>query len=107
METADGVLVRGSKTYECEPCALGKMKRQIWRFPKEIFDPSGCRWAIDFRYFNMDSEGYVRAMLFTDRPSGYIFITFTKRKHGPALAEGLANSIGMLKNRFNLIPVMI
>lgn len=107
MENTTGVRVKGPRTVDCEACGLGKMRAQVGRAPKESDELPGRRWMIDFLDFEEDSEGYNRAMLFTERYSAYIFITFMGGKKGPELHEALANFLGMLNNQYNIIPQVI
>ena len=62
------------KTTQCDACAMGKMKRQERRRPRDIsrYKP-GERITLDFHDFETDEEGYKCLMLISDRLSGYLW----------------------------------
>lgn len=74
LRYTEGVRVRGIKTYECDACAMGKMKRQIRRLARDlsVYKP-GEKVAVDFHDYPKDAEGFKALCLFTDRVSGFMW----------------------------------
>ena len=67
VNSVEGVRIKGPLTVECEACALSKIKRQIKRFPRQIEDGPGKRFAIDFYDFEEDKDNFKSIALITDR----------------------------------------
>jgi hypothetical protein len=103
-EKVTGARVVGPKTVECEACAIGKLNAQVSRRPKEGALRAGLRWAIDFLEFDADSYGFDRAMLFTDRFSGFVFIYYTVDKKGPTLLKCFRDFLTLLRVQYNIVP---
>ncbi|KAL1996476.1 hypothetical protein VTN49DRAFT_8076 [Thermomyces lanuginosus] len=74
LRYTEGVRVRGIKTYECDARAMGKMKRQIRRLARDLWDyKPGEKVAVDFHDYPKDAEGFKALCLFTDRVSGFMW----------------------------------
>jgi len=73
VNSSQGVRIKGITTVECDACGTSKAKRQIRRFPREINEGPGKRFAIDFHDFEEDEDKYSSLMLLTDRWSGYMW----------------------------------
>lgn len=84
------------KMHECDGCAMGKMKRQISRIPKE--EPQGIqRFALDFSDLKEDPEGNVAVAFFTCRKTGVVYDYYLRHRDWPTLRRMLDSFMGTLR----------
>ena len=107
VNSSQGVRIKGITTAECSACAQGKLKRQIRRTPREVFEGKGERLAVDFHDFEGDQEGYSSLMLITCRTTGYSWDFYLKDRTSESIKTAFGTLFGLLDRQYGIKPKVI
>lgn len=105
---ARGVRLQGAHnpitTVDCDACGTAKAYRVVRRAPRESVKRAKCgeRIAIDFHDFNQGYRGYVSALLFTDRPSGYSWDYYLIDRTTTTLKTAINEFLALMKTQYEI-----
>lgn len=103
LSAAYGVRIKGQLTTDCSACLQAKAQAQISRRPANRKAP-GPLWRIHFDLFDVgkSSTGFVKAMIFRDEYSGYIWVTCLRDKSQETVLKALTEFVNMIERQYEL-----
>ena len=107
VNCSEGVRLRGPTTVQCDACGTSKIRRQVRRQPRALYEGPAERLAIDFHDYEEGLGDYSSLMLITDRWSGLIWDYYLQDRTALTIIAAIDSLFKILSRQFKVAPKVV